>query len=131
MVPIPLSPEKAQANELDRTGALATELARLLPGSRVTPVLSLNGPISKRRMQAQGYTPTQFMNRYRQLLAINPAVADLRRIVLLDDVITRGSTLSVAISAIRQVNPQIEIVAAAAGQMILTAVVADQNGPAW
>jgi len=46
-------------------------------------------------------------------------------------VITKGSTLSVAEAAIRAVNPMIEIVAATAGQMIVKAVVADENGPAW
>lgn len=131
VVPIPLSPEKAAAGELDRTGVLAAELARLIPAARARPLLSLAAPISKRRMQAQGYTPTQFMNRYRQLLTVDPAIAGLRRIVLLDDVITKGSTLSVAVAAIRRANPQLEIVAAAAGQMIIMAAVADQNGPAW
>lgn len=130
IVPIPLSPEKAAAGELDRTAALGTELSRLT-GVRVRPYLSLAGPISKRRMLAQGYTLTQFKARYRQLLQIDPAVGALHRILLLDDVITRGSTLAVAIAAIRAVNPAIDIVVAAAGQMIVMAAVADQNGPAW
>lgn len=130
IVPIPLSPEKAAAGELDRTAILATELGRL-NGARPRQLLSLDGPISKRRMQAQGFTPTQFMNRYRQLLRVDPEIANMRRIVLLDDVITRGSTLSVAVAAIRTANPAIEIIVAAAGQMIIMAAVADQNGPAW
>lgn len=131
IVSIPLSPEKAAAGELDRTAALAGELARLMPGARSRQLLSLSAPISKRRMQAQGYTATEFKQRYRQYLQLDPAIAGLRRIILLDDAITKGSTLSVAIAAIRAANPGIEIVAAAAGQMIVMDAVADQNGPAW
>ncbi len=130
IVPIPLSPEKAAAGELNRTSALASELSRLV-GAPVRNDLSLAGPISKRRMQAQGYGPAEFQARYRGLLEVDPGIANVGRIILLDDVITKGSTLSVAAAALRAVNPEIEIVVAAAGQMILKAVVADENGPAW
>jgi predicted amidophosphoribosyltransferase len=130
VVPIPLSPEKAGAGELDRTGVLATELARLL-GTKVRRHLRLSAPISKRRMLAQGFTITEFRNRYRELLQVDPGIAALNRIILLDDAITRGSTVSVAMRAIREVSPASEIVAAAAVQMIIKDVVADENGPAW
>ena len=130
IVPIPLSPEKAAAGELDRTAALAAELAGST-GGRVGQHLSLSAPISKRRMLSQGFTATQFSMRYRQYLQVDPAIADLRRILLVDDAITRGLTLSVALAAIRAVSPEIDIVVASAAQMILTDVVADQNGPAW
>lgn len=130
IVPIPLSPEKAANGELDRTAALATELSRIT-GVATRQHLTLLGSISKRRMQAQGFTATQFKARYRQLLHIAPAIATHGRILLLDDAITRGSTLSVAASAIRAAAPGIEIVAAAAAQMIVKEVVANQNGPAW
>lgn len=130
IVPIPLSPEKAAAGEFDRTNALAMELRRL----GVAPVrnlLTLTGSISKRRMQAQGFTPTQFKSRYLRLLEVDPAVANLKRVLLVDDVITRGSTLSVAVAALRAINPALDIVVAAAGQMIVMDAVANQNGPAW
>lgn len=130
IVPIPLSPEKAEAKELDRTGTLATELGRLI-GTKVYRHLALSAPISKRRMLAQFFTLTQFKQRYRQLLQVDPAIAGLNRILLLDDAITRGTTLSVAINAIRQVAPAIDIVVVAAVQMIIKDAVADQNGPAW
>ncbi len=130
IVPIPLSPEKAEAKELDRTGALATEVGRLI-ATKVYRHLSLSAPISKRRMLAQFFTLTQFKDRYRQYLQVDPAIAGLSRILLLDDAITRGSTLSVAIRAIRQVAPAMDIVVVSAVQMILKDVVADQNGPAW
>lgn len=130
IIPIPLSPEKAAAGELNRTAVLASELGTL-NGVPVRSYLSLAGPISKRRMLAQGFTPTQFKARYRQLLRVDPNVANLHRVILLDDVITKGSTLSVAIASLQAMNPEVEIVVAAAGQMIVKEVVADENGPAW
>lgn len=130
IVPIPLSPEKAEAGELDRCKVLATELSRL-NGAPVRNYLTLSRPISKRRMQAQGYRPAQFIARYREYLDVNPRIRRTNRILLLDDAITRGSTISAALAEIRLANPNIDVVVAAAGQMILTAVVADENGPAW
>lgn len=130
IVPIPLSPEKEQQGELNRTLVLAEELSRL-NGAPVRRLLQLSGPISKRRMLSQGYTVTDFRQRYRQLIQVDRAIAGLHRVVLVDDVITKGSTTSVAIKAMRMVNPLLEIVTAAAGQMILMEVVTDENGPAW
>ena len=95
IVPIPLSPEKMAAGELDRTATLATELGRLA-GIRPRACLSLSGPVSKRRMLAQGFTLTEFKTRYRQLLRVDEQVRRFQRILLLDDVVTKGSTLAVA-----------------------------------
>lgn len=130
VVSIPLSPEKAANGELDRTDALATELARLI-GAPKRSYLSLSGPISKRRMIAQGYTASQFKQRYQELLQVDPGFKQLQRIILVDDVITRGSTLSVAVAKIKTLHPDIDIVVAAAGQMVVKDAVADMNGPAW
>jgi predicted amidophosphoribosyltransferase len=130
IVPIPLSPEKIEAKELDRTGALATELGRLMK-TKVYHHLSLSAPISKRRMLNQFFTLTQFKERYREYLVVDPAIANLNRILLLDDAITRGSTLAVTMKAIRQIAPNIEIVVVAAVQMVIKDAVADHNGPAW
>lgn len=130
IVPIPLSPEKAAAGELDRTGLLSAELTRMT-GTRTRSYLSLSAPISKRRMQQQGYRPWQFQARYRQLLQVDPKLMELQRVLLLDDVITYGSTTAVAVAAMKALNSQLEVVVAAAGQMIVKAVVTDDNGPAW
>lgn len=131
VVPIPLSPEKAANGELDRTGALADELVRMMDGARRLDALSLSGPVSKRRMVLQGWTPGEFKQRYRNLLQVDAAIADCDRILLVDDAITRGSTMSVALAAIRAAAPQVDIVVASAVQMIVKAAVADVNGPAW
>lgn len=130
IVPIPLSPEKAEAGELDRTAAIAGELSKL-NGVPVRSLLSLSNPISKRRMITQGFTPTQFKNRYRQYLTVDPAIAEPNRILIVDDAITKGSTLSVAVDKIRATTPNVDIVVASAVQMIVKEVVANDNGPAW
>lgn len=131
VVPIPLSPEKAANGELDRTGALANGLVRMMDGARRFDALSLSGPVSKRRMVLQGWTPGEFKQRYRNLLEVDPAIANYERVLLVDDAITRGSTMSVALSAIRAAAPHVDIVVASAVQMIVKAAVADVNGPAW
>jgi predicted amidophosphoribosyltransferase len=115
VVPIPLSPEKEARKEIHRTRLLARELARLL-GLRVVEPLSLNQPISKR---ALGLSPGQFEIRYSQALVVSPDVSRYGRILLVDDVATRGSTLGVAAESLHGVNPTMEIVAVTAGQMIL------------
>lgn len=130
IIPIPLSPDKAASGELDRTKVLAAELSQLA-GAGVRNYLTLAGPISKRRMILQGYTPTQFKQRYRRLLQVDPKIVDFQRILLVDDAITRGSTLAVAAAAIQAVHPQAEIVVSSAVQMIVKEVVANENGPAW
>lgn len=130
IIPIPLSPDKREARELDRTEALARELEGIR-GVPVRQYLSLSAPISKRRMQAQGYSAGQFRARYAALLEVDGRISQMNRVIVLDDVITKGSTLSVATAKIRAANPDIEIVVVAAGQMILTDVVTDPNGPAW
>jgi hypothetical protein len=63
IIPIPLSPDKAQAGEVHRTLILAQEVGRLL-GSPVREYLTLNTPISKRRMLAAGHTAAQFRRAY-------------------------------------------------------------------
>lgn len=130
IIPIPLSPEKAASKELDRTGTLSKNLGRLM-GIRTLNYLELASPISKRRMLDQGYTPTEFRKHYAEKLQIDPKIADLGRILLLDDVITKGITLAAATTAIRSLNPKLDIVVVAAGQMVVKAVVVDENGPAW
>jgi predicted amidophosphoribosyltransferase len=130
IVPIPLSPDKAAAGELDRTRALGGELSNLVQ-TRLYNYLELTGAISKRRMILQGFTPSQFKRRYGELLKVDPRIINFKRILLIDDAITRGSTLSVAVAAIRSVAPDADIVVSSAVQMVVKDVVADQNGPAW
>ena len=127
VVPIPLSPDKEAAGELHRTRALALEIARLLGQVPIWQYLSLNEPVSKRRMLSAGHSRTQFRETYHRALVIDPAVRDVNKILLIDDVITEGLTVGCAVRALREVNSQIDIVIAAAGQMIVKRAVVDEH----
>jgi hypothetical protein len=123
IVPVPLSPDKAQRDEIHRTLLLARELARLL-GVPVREALSLSAPISKRRLRGdQGLSPAQFEHAYRQYLVVDPAISQASRILLVDDVCTAGSTIRASAQALRAVNPGISIIAVTAGQMTVRAAV--------
>ena len=121
IIPVPLSPHKIALNELHRTRVLAAQLEEL---TRV-PVLeavSLRESITKRSLiQDKAWTMAQFENRYRSLLDVVAEVANLRSVIVIDDVATRGSTLRCMVRTLRTVKDDLEILAVTAGQMILAA----------
>ena len=126
VVPIPLSPHKALMREKHRTRELARELGLLLAVD-VREMLSLSSNVSKRRMLSQGCSPAQFERRYRGALQAT-VPADANRILLVDDVMTRGSTAAQALRAIRGQRPEAAVVVATAGQMIVKEAVVDDSG---
>ena len=126
VVPIPLSPDKAASGEKHRTRVLTKELGRLL-AVKVREMLGLSASISKRRMQAAGSTPAQFESAYREALQAD-VPADAGRILLVDDVMTRGSTAAQALHVLREQRPEAEVVVATAGQMIVMEAVVDERG---
>ena len=126
IVPVPLSPDKAEAGEKHRTRELAMELGHLLAVT-VLEMLSLSTSISKRRMLNHGFTVAQFEKRYREALQAN-IPDDAKRILLVDDVITKGSTIAQALETIQTVRPCIAIVVATAGQMIVKEAVVHSEG---
>ena len=126
VVPIPLSPDKAEKGEKHRTRELARELGRLL-AVRIREMLMLTSSVSKRRMLAEGYTVAQFEKRYRGALQAS-VPADANRILLVDDVMTRGSTAAQAMAVIREQRPESMVVVATAGQMIVKEAVVDDRG---
>jgi predicted amidophosphoribosyltransferase len=122
VVPIPLSPHKARKKEIHRTRLLAKEVARLI-GTRKAELLSLKCSISKRQLLSRGYTRGYFGEKYYRALSVSRRVRKFKRILLVDDVCTEGRTLGCALRRIREMNPDCEVSAATAGQMILKAVV--------
>jgi predicted amidophosphoribosyltransferase len=126
IIPIPLSPDKARAGEMHRTKALSQELGKLL-GVPVREYLSLDAPISKRRMQSEGSTPGQFRQRYYTLLRVDEKIGNLTNVLLIDDVITHGWTISCAVKRLRESCRGLRIIVASAGRMIIKGSVARQR----
>jgi predicted amidophosphoribosyltransferase len=124
VIPVPLSPDKAENGEVHRTSLLAAELAKLI-GARRRNALELTRPTSKHVLQGQrGVTPARFEEIYIQRLRVAPDVAKASNVLLVDDVCTKGNTLSACLAALRMVNPDLVVVAATAGQMTVKAAVA-------
>lgn len=127
IVPIPLSPDKETSGEVHRTKLLAQELGKLL-GVSVRECLKLTEPVSKRRMLASGYTLTDFRRRYYHALNVSRSISDCSQVLIVDDVITRGATLYCATRRLREAQPDLDIVVASAGQMIVKSAVRDESG---
>lgn len=128
VVPVPLSPDKENKGEIHRTRLLGKELARLL-GARVSEVLALDRPISKHKLRIHhGLTAGQFEAKYIAALQVDPKAKSLKRVLLIDDVCTEGSTLRSAITKLRSENADVEVSVATAGQMILKSVVKSETG---
>jgi predicted amidophosphoribosyltransferase len=126
LVPIPLSPDKARANEIHRTRLLAAELSDLM-GIETVDCLSLSRPVSKRRLLALSQTRAGFRDKYYDALSVDTKVTGSKRLLLIDDVATEGTTLGCAFRRIRKFHPNAEVSAATAGQMIVKAVVKDER----
>ncbi|MDE0534620.1 MAG: hypothetical protein OXI01_24690 [Albidovulum sp.] len=126
IVPIPLSPDKAEKGEKHRTLELSKELGRLL-AVRTREMLQLMERISKRRMTSLGYTTAQFEGMYLNALTARVPRTEAR-ILLVDDVLTRGSTASQALRAIHREQPETTVVVATAGQMIVKDAVIEDSG---
>lgn len=126
VVPIPLSPDKAKKGETHRTRVLAKELGKML-AVPIREMLKLTEGASKRRMRSQGHTTAQFENIYFSALEVNiPPDAD--KILLVDDVMTRGSTVAQALKAIYRESSETAVVIATVGQMIVKEAVLMDRG---
>jgi len=126
IIPIPLSPDKKETGQVDRTRILAHELATLLRVP-VANLLSLKAPISKRQFLSAGRSLAHFEHSYHQLVTVDATIIEYSRILLLDDVCTQGSTLNCALRKIRETHGTCRITATTAGQMLLKSVVRDEH----
>lgn len=125
IVPVPLSPDKAEKGELHRTLALAQALRPMLKAP-VEQCLKLSSPISKRKLRGTyGYTAWDFETSYNAALTARDVPEGDKKVLLIDDVCTEGSTLRVTARALKTANPGLTVVAATAGQMTVRAVVRD------
>jgi hypothetical protein len=123
LLPIPLSPEKAERKELHRTLALANEVSQLL-GIPVRETLQLHREISKR---ALGVGAQEFERRYAEALSCSGIRPNPKRVIVIDDVCTKGSTLAVATHAIHGRYPECEVALATAAQMTIAEAIADEG----
>lgn len=118
IVPIPLSTDKASSGELHRTLTLARELGQLL-GVRAAEILTLHGPISKRKLRNAGVSMREFERRYLDLLTVDDRIGRYDRVLLVDDVCDHGSTMRCAVERLLYARPGLEVTCAAAAQMIV------------
>lgn len=125
VVPIPLSPDKVKKGEINRSQLLARELGRLL-GVPVLELLGLKQPITKKSRLAMGITAKQFEDEYYESLEVDGEIPMPDRLLLIDDVCTRGSTLRSASKRLAEIKP-CNITAVTAGQMILKEVVNNEE----
>ncbi len=126
IVPIPLSPDKKNIGEKHRTLVLAKELGKLL-AVPIREMLRLTENVSKRRMQSQGCTTAKFENTYSNALRADVPL-DADRILLVDDVMTRGSTVAQALKVLRRQKSDAKVVVATAGRMIVKEAVLKDSG---
>ena len=125
IVPVPLSPEKAERGELHRTLALSKELGRLM-SAKVEQWLTLDRPISKRKLRTElGYGASTFEAAYAEALGADGRLAKAGSVLLVDDVCTEGSTLGACAEVMRELNPDVRVVASTAGQMTVKDAVKD------
>jgi predicted amidophosphoribosyltransferase len=127
ITPIPLSPDKVEKKEMNRTMLLAQELSRRID-IPVVDLLGLSKPISKRR--GNWSSERHYEDTYYETLTVSEKVGNFSRILLIDDVCTRGSTLKSARRKILATHPNrnaVNVSAASAGQMIITGMVTNEN----
>ncbi len=68
-----------------------------------------------------------FEDAYYRACEADADATDLGRVLLVDDVCTEGSALSAATSRLRDADPECEVGAATAGQMVVKDAVADEQ----
>lgn len=124
ITPIPLSPDKVHKGEPHRTKKLAEELGNLL-SVPVKELLSLKKPISKRCMKKDDPTLRKFREKFEELLSVEDLELGKWKVLLVDDILTTGSTVSVAIKKLKNSVPGIEIKVATIGLFIVKDLVQD------
>ena len=114
LVPVPRSKPFKDAGALWPAKRIAEELARRGLAGVVLPLLERKEPIEKSALQRAGSKRPGPEDHLRTIAVVHVLQASGRRIVLVDDVVTRGATLLGCATLLRRVLPDVEIVAFAA-----------------
>lgn len=117
IVGIPLSPKKKANGEFDRVNEICTILDNMINVRYLQDALSLSNHISRREYKSLEIE-YKFSKDYYTYLQVN-TTEDLnnKKVLLVDDIITDGKTLSIAAKKIREKFPNCQIYSATAGIM--------------
>jgi len=117
LVPVPRSSPQRSQHDLWPARELALAMAAQGHGSATHTLLRRTHPVPKSAFCAPGERPGA--DAHRDSFVVTPALLlDTRRIVLIDDVVTRGATLIGAAWCIAQTHPHVQVVGFAAVRTI-------------
>tara|TARA_Y100000310_G_scaffold335051_1_gene416167 strand:+ start:2517 stop:3638 length:1122 start_codon:yes stop_codon:yes gene_type:complete len=117
IVGIPLSPKKKTNGEIDRVAEICTILKKMINVKYIPDALLLTNHISRREYKSLDIE-YKFSSDYYTFLKINtPDDLSNKKILLIDDIITDGKTLSIAAKKIKEKFSNCQIYSATAGIM--------------
>lgn len=115
---VPLSPEKKAAGELDRVDLVCSILNLILGLPYLKDALVLSKPISRREYKFRGKSSSEFSGDYFRFLEWNMKQSlDDKRILVVDDVITDGKTLTTFAKKVHEKYPKAQLYVATCGVM--------------
>ena len=109
LVPVPRSapfPPRA-TNALWVPNRICRALVNVGYGMAVEPLLERIHPVGKSAYAPPGHRPG--VQEHVESMRVVPSVVPLERVILVDDVVTRGATLIAAAHLIRQAHPRAEV----------------------
>ncbi len=129
LVPVPRSKPLKDAGALWPALLIAEELVRRGLGREVQPLLKRLEPIEKSALQRAGSKRPGPEDHIRTIAVVDALQIGARRIVLVDDVVTRGATLLGCATLMLRVLPSLEIRAFAAVRTMSSLEIADMLAP--
>jgi ComF family protein len=105
LIPVPLHPKKQFIRGYNQSEAIAN-------GISTTSHLIVNTTLIKRVAHTESQTKKSRFERWdnvEKAFLVNPSISKAKHVVLVDDVITTGSTIEQLIQLIRTINPEIKV----------------------